>query len=283
MGVVIRSLPEGQLPKALAERSRLVTLPIGEGVPALIAHPDDSTPSGVIIWMHGRTVDKYLDPGRYNRLLRAGIAVCAIDLPGHGERVSLLGQAEMHDPSTSLDVIAQASGEIDGILEQLPLVNEAIDVSRVAIGGMSLGGMVTLHRLGKPHSFRCASVEATSGNLRGLYLGGPSSPEWPVKHSEEAIARVDPLETIDSFRPIPLLALHSETDQMVPWEVQRVYLDRLRDRYGREGADPSWITVRTWPETGAPREHVGFGRVSHEAKTLQTEFLTQNLGRPPGP
>jgi len=34
--------------------------------------------------MHGRTANKELDPGRYLRLIRAGIAVCAIDLPGHG-------------------------------------------------------------------------------------------------------------------------------------------------------------------------------------------------------
>ncbi len=280
MTIAFRELPEGTLTKSLAERSRLATLPVGDGVPALLCHPGEG-PAPVLIWMHGRTVDKFLDPGRYSRLVRAGIAVCAIDLPGHGERAG----PRMHDPRHSLEVIERASGEIDEIVgclgspEVAGAIGGAIDTERAAIGGMSLGGMVTLNRLTRPHGFRCASVEATSGNLKGLYFGegGTDPADWPVSHEPGAVAPVDPMEHLAGFAPIPLLVLHSETDAMVPWRVQEVFLEGLRARYREAGADPALVSVRTWPETGAPSEHVGFGRVSAEAKSLQGAFLVEHL------
>jgi len=72
-----------RLPSSLASRAKSVRF--GD-VPALLAHPDWETPAPVVLWMHGRTVSKELDPGRYLRWVRAGIAACAVDLPGHGER-----------------------------------------------------------------------------------------------------------------------------------------------------------------------------------------------------
>jgi len=281
MPVEVRDLPDGALPRSLAERCRLVTLPVGDGVPALLAHPDGLTPSPVLVWMHGRTVDKFLDPGRYSRLVRAGIAVCAIDLPGHGERVTLLREPERHDPTHSLGVIGRAVGEIDGVVRTLGDFDPAFDTSRCALGGMSLGGMVTLRRLCEPHAFRCAAVEATSGDLAGLYFGPDGEPGgrtgWPVEHDRAAVVTVDPSAALGGFAPMPLLVLHSEADEMVPWSVQRGFLERLRVRFADTGADPGLIDVRIWPETGAPAEHVGFGRVSHEAKTLLTGFLARIL------
>ncbi|MEM7623439.1 MAG: alpha/beta fold hydrolase [Planctomycetota bacterium] len=276
--VEFRDLPERALPRSLAERTKLVTLPVDGGIPALLVHPDHATDAPVFIWMHGRTVDKFLDPGRYSRLVRAGIAVCAIDLPGHGERISLLDQPKLHDPAHSLGVIAQAAAEIDGVVRTLGSL-AGFDVTRVALGGMSLGGMVTLRRLCDAHGFACAAVEATSGNLAGLYFddGSPRA-AWPVEHTPADVAPADPMQHLDTFDPLPMLVLHSEADEMVPWPTQKVFLDRLAARYAAAGADPGLVSVRTWPTTGAPAEHVGFGSVSHEAKTLQTEFLTNQLG-----
>ena len=74
-----------QFPSYLAERSR--TYKFGE-IPVLLAHPDWDRPAPVVLWMHGRTANKELDPGRYLRWIRAGFAACALDLPGHGERAA---------------------------------------------------------------------------------------------------------------------------------------------------------------------------------------------------
>lgn len=262
-----------QLPRSLAERSRTLDL---AGVPALLAHPDWQDPAPVMLWMHGRTAHKELDPGRYQRWLRAGIACVAIDLPGHGARY----EVDCHHPRRTMDVLEGVLGEINAVLEALRTIDDAhaLDLSRLGIGGMSAGGMAALRRLCEPHTFRCAAVEGTTGWLEGLYFpedgrGGP----WDVEHARDRVRAMDPMRHLAGFAPLPLLALHSEADQIVPWPTQRAFLDRLRGHYADRGADPSLIQVRTWASTGAPSEHAGFGSVSNDAKNAQTEFLARWL------
>lgn len=266
-----------KLPESLRTRCKLARLGSKNQVPALLCHPDWSTSRPMLLWMHGRTADKFLDSGRYLRLIRAGIAVVALDLPAHGERLDQPRQEPQHTP----DVLTQMVGEIDGVLESLAgeaFVGEGgvelFDLDRAAIGGMSAGGMATLRRLCETHPFRCAAVESTAGDLGMLW--DPTS-GWPVAHREEVVAALDPMRRIASFRPVPLLALHSEIDQVVPIRCARSFLDALRESYARRGFPSDWVRLHTWPTTGAPGEHNGFGRVAAEAKTLHVEFLVKHL------
>lgn len=258
-----------QLPSSLQRASRMLRL--GDDVPALVAHPDWETPAPAVIWMHGRTVYKELDPGRYLRWVRAGIAAVALDLPGHGERLD----REHHKAHKTVETIAQMVGEIDGVVASLRELG-VIDLSLLAIGGMSAGGMVTLRRLCDPHPFIAASVECTTGDLAGLYFSGDK--KWDVEHDPAAVARVDPSAHLGGFEPIPVLALQNELDEMIPISLQRGFLERLRARYEGVGADPGLVRLHTFPETGAPQEHAGFGRLSNEAKGLQLEFLRGVFG-----
>ncbi|MEM1330171.1 MAG: alpha/beta fold hydrolase [Planctomycetota bacterium] len=270
-------LPERfrMLPGSLRDKTRATTL--GSGVPALLIHPTWESPAPWVFWMHGRTVSKELDPGRYLRWVRAGIGCCAIDLPGHGERYD----AERTHPRASPSVIEQATGEIDGVIEDVLHGDwgPVFDPDRIGIGGMSLGGMVTLRRLCEPHPFKAAVLESTSGDLGRLYSGEdlPDDQKWPVDHAPEVTARIDPSEHLDGFRPIPVLAMHSEADVVVPWNTQRGFLDRLAARYEQQGADAGLIQRLTWPQTGAPSEHAGFGKVANDAKTAHTEFFERTL------
>lgn len=227
--------------------------------------------------MHGRSVHKELDPGRYSRWLRAGIGVVAIDLPGHGERAD----PPRHGPETTVEVIGEALPEIDQVLDALrgPGLAGSFDLESAALGGMSMGGMIALRRLCDHHEFRCAAVEGTTGDLAGLYFpeAGDDHAGWPVRHERSAVELVDANQHLDGFAPIPLLVLHSEADEMVPWAVQERFVRGLREHFEARGASPDLIEVHTWPETGAPAEHVGFGRFSNEAKTLQTDFLARHL------
>jgi dienelactone hydrolase len=285
MSMLTRSLEHlddrfAQLPRALRDRSIITRLaqadsPSGEPIPALLAHPDEkwhspgATPAlaPVVIWMHGRTVNKELDPGRYLRWVRAGIAACAIDLPGHGERFS---EAYQHADHT-LQLIKQAAAEIDAVLNDLahPRFNGAFDRSRIALGGMSAGGMVALHRLCADHPFTCACVEATAGALD--FMKGRDF------YREPLATELDPIRHIASFRPIPLLALHSRADEWIPVEAISTFLDALRLHYKFSGADPATIELKTWERTGAPNEHYGFGTAANEAKNTQTDFLVRCL------
>ncbi len=246
-------------------------------VPVLLCHPDPelATPAPTVLWLHGRTANKELDPGRYLRWVRSGIAACAIDLPFHGSRTGEKRQAA----SDVLDILGQSLGEIDGIVRALsdPRFNGAFDTRRLAIGGMSLGGMVALRRLCEPHPFLAAAVEGTTGDIAALFEDAAYSRANPPP---DQLERLNPIQHLDSWRPVPLLALHSEADAMVPVAFQRRFIEALRARYLSAGADPAIIDFHTWPTTGAPREHVGFGQVSNEAKNMQVEFLRRAIAEP---
>lgn len=261
-----------QLPRLLGERAAHDTL--GEGVPALIATPEGEGPVPFVLWMHGRTVSKELDPGRYLRWIRAGIAAVALDLPGHGERFV----PGAHDPERTPAVVEQMVSEIDGVLASLRERFPRLDMARAGIGGMSAGGMATLRRLCDPHPFVCAAVEGTTGDLNGLYFPAAGhGKDWPVSHDHASVDRIDSLKHLAGFRPIPLLALHNEGDELVPIGVQRAFLDRLREHYKREDADPELVRLETFRDTGALQEHAGFGRCANDAKNTQLAFLTEHL------
>jgi len=268
-----------QFPRDLARAVR--TERLGHDVPTLLAHPDWKTPAPVVLWMHGRTANKELDPGRFLRWIRAGIAACSIDLPGHGERE----WDGAHEPDASVKVIAQAVQEIDAIVESLadPRFDGVFDLDRMAIGGMSMGGIVTLRRLCDPHPFVCAAVEGTTGWLERLYFpedrneSGEVPPRWVVRHERDAVAAVSAAAHLATFRAIPVLMLHSEADRMMPFAVAKGFAERLRMHYEEVGADPLLVELVTWPETGAPEEHIGFGRFSNDAKNTQTEFFKRHL------
>lgn len=263
------------LPRSLQSQAEVLRL--GDDVPALVITPEGEGPFPLVIWMHGRTVFKELDPGRYLRWMRAGIGACAIDLPGHGERF----ERDLTHPRSSPEVIARASAEIDGVVDALFEGSLAGRFRRdaVGIGGMSLGGMVTLRRLCEPHTFKAAAIESSTGDLAKLWSGEDfDEGGWVVEHPTDVAEAVDPMHHLDGFAPIPLLALHSESDEIIPWKTQQRFLGRLGEHYEARGSDRSRIEIQTWPQTGAPQEHNGFGKVSNDAKNTQTAFFERTLG-----
>ena len=253
------------LPSSLQKNARTTTL---AGVPALVVHPDWTGRAPFVVWMHGRTAYKELDPGRYLRWMRAGIGAVALDLPGHGERYS----TEYHHPRKTPDTLSQMLRELDPAIDELhDTFDDLFNDDRMGIGGMSAGGMVTLRRLCDPHNFKAAAVESTTGWLHRLYHPTDGADRWPVSHDDATVAAIDPMQNLDAWAPIPLLALHSEADQTVPLAGQRGFIQEVEQRH------PGTTMLRTWPETGAPSEHAGFGKVAAEAKNIQLEFFKQHL------
>lgn len=258
-------MPEigGGLPASVREKARFETF---AGVPALVVHPSFA-PDGaflgerapVLFWMHGRTANKELDPGRFLRLVRAGIATVSLDLPGHGAREDMA----LQQPERTLEFVERMAGEIDSVVEAA-LATGWFDDARMAIGGMSAGGMATLVRLCRAHSFRAACVECTTGSFAWQRNRAMFEPE--------RAARLDPVQHLDEWRAIPLLILHNTLDAWVAVEGQREFVETLKARgLGRA------VELHEYGETGAPHEHSGFGRFAADAKDRQTAFLVREL------
>ncbi|MEE8153753.1 MAG: prolyl oligopeptidase family serine peptidase [Phycisphaerales bacterium] len=254
----------GQMPSMLHERARWVRFGTNS-IPVMLAHPDWETDVRVpiVLWMHGRTVNKELDPGRYLRWLRAGIGVCAIDLPGHGERFD----ASQQEPEAALDVILQMTNEIDQVVSALAEL-DTFNLKRMGIGGMSGGGMAAIARLCQPHSFRCASVEAASGS----WVDQQHRPMFDHCDAKQ-ISTLDPLQRLDQWREIPFQAINAKHDEWVAYEGQARFIEALRSRYEQ----PKFVELITYDRTGAQFEHAGFGKFAADAKNRQVEFLTTHL------
>ncbi len=237
----------------------------GAGAPGVLVHPDwgGGAAVPVVIWMHGRTAKKEIDPGRYLRLIRSGIGICALDLPGHGQRFD----PAMQPPAAAPGMILQMLDEIDGIIDALGKMPQ-FDANRMGIGGISAGGMVTLARLCRKHQFLCASVEATTGSWTSEPHGG-MFPEPP----EARFIELDPASNLDSWREIPIQAIHCKLDEWVPFEGQAAFIEKLRARY----ENPNLIDLVTYDRTGAPFEHAGFGRHTADAKERQRAFFVRYL------
>lgn len=239
------------------------------GVPAMVMHPDWKESSASVrdrpwlLWMHGRSVTKEIDPGRFLRCVRDGIACVAVDLPGHGERLDEAMQA----PEQTLRVIDQMRREIDAVVDAAQQL-DGFGHERVAVGGMSAGGMTTLARLCEPHRFTCAVVECTTGSWRwqpNLRKGEPTSDGL-------TLAALDPISHLDHWRPIPLLILHNRRDEWVPLEGMEEFVEALRANTASDA-----VTLHVYEETGAPFEHAGFGRMGADAKDRVVAFLVRHL------
>lgn len=251
---------DGSMPSSLRAISSTVLL--GPNVPALVVRPE-GCPMGeapFLLWMHGRTAHKELDPGRYLRLARAGIGSCALDLPGHGERFDTSAQR----PESVLKTIEEAANELDDVVNDLGRRGE-FDLNRAAIGGMSMGGMAAILRLCRPNRFQAAILEASSGS----WMHQVHRQFFDAKTVEE----IDPLSHLEGWREIPLLAVHSRHDEWVSWKGQEVFLEALRMRY----KDPSQIETLLFEHTGAQFEHMGFGTETNTARIREIEFLRKHL------
>ena len=258
-------MPEigGGLPSSVREKSLFETY---GGVPALVVHPSIAAdgslhggPAPGIVWMHGRTANKELDPGRFLRLVRAGIASVSLDLPGHGAR----REDALQQPERALEVVERMADEIDGVVESMR-ASGLFDMSRVALGGMSAGGMATLVRLCRPHGFRAAAVECTSGSFAWQRNRAMFEPKRAT--------RLDPIQHLAGWRAMPLLVLHNRLDAWIAVEGQREFVEALK---ARGLADD--VEMHEYGETGAPHEHSGFGRFASDAKDRQANFLIRRL------
>lgn len=252
----------GQFPSSLQRASQWCRL-VGGTVPAVVMRPDGAggDPLPFLLWFHGRTVTKELDPGRYLRLIRAGIACVAVDLPGHGERLDL----DLHEGARTLDVVVQAASEIDAVLRELPAMG--LDTQRAVIGGMSAGGMTAILRGCSPHPFCGMLLEATTGDLE--------SQRARAMYQASVVTRLNPIEHLAQWRDIPVLAIHCELDDWVAIEGQRRFMDALRARSAR----PETIELHAYSATGAPHEHMGFGKMALDAKERGTEFVRRCVDR----
>ena len=89
--------------------------------------------------------------------------MCAVDLPGHGDRF----KSELQASESALDLVLQMADELDQIIDELSQLKE-FDMNRAAIGGMSAGGIAAIMRLLRPHPFKTVILERSEEHTSEL-------------------------------------------------------------------------------------------------------------------
>ena len=91
--------------------------------------------------------------------------------------------------------------------------------------------------------------------------------------SDDEFNAVNPMNHLDSWRDIPVIAFHSRHDSWIPYETESEFIQAIKE----QASHPQEIEFVSFDRTGAPDEHRGFGRESAFVKEMQLDFLARHL------
>ncbi|MGY0614564.1 VolA/Pla-1 family phospholipase [Vibrio sp. FJH11] len=202
-----------------------------EDVEFLLFTPQSGVATDVVVYQHGITSSKENAYAFAYNMVKAGVAVIAIDLPLHGTRsldqqrsananvlaylnLSNLAVARDNLRQSVLDVLGLRASLVvsaqGGLLAEGPLQGfNPMAGSQVKMLGHSLGGIVGTsavaaanNTLGSPtadalYSFSAASIQNSGGQIGNLLLGSPKfGPQ--IKHSVAYSASADYMSYADA-------------------------------------------------------------------------------------
>ncbi|MFA0668829.1 VolA/Pla-1 family phospholipase [Vibrio splendidus] len=195
-----------------------------EDVEFLLFTPQTGTPTDVVIYQHGITSAKENAYSFAFNMVKAGVAVIAIDLPIHGTRslddkrsanVDVLAYLNLSNLAVARDNLRQSVLDVLGLRASLVVSAQAgllaksplsgfnpMAGSKVKMLGHSLGGIVGTsavaaanNTLGSPtadalYTFSGASIQNAGGQIGNLLLGSPNfGPQ--IKHNLAYAASTD--------------------------------------------------------------------------------------------
>ena len=199
------------VPGIAGARRLALTLALAEPVPALLQLPR-ARPAPAAVLLHGYSSRKEQMADALGRtLLRHGIASLALDLPLHGERMGELDDRSFRQPLALVRQWRLALAEAAAAVRFLA-VHEAVDATRIAMMGYSLG------------SFIAVLVAAAEPQVRAVVVaaGGDLPTHTPFATLARAVA--DPLRAVRRLAGRPLLVVHGRRDRTVrPDQAERLF------------------------------------------------------------
>ncbi len=218
-------------------------------IPLLWAQPPGEGPWPLILWLHAFSWSKEDVGPQLVDLASHGFLALSWDLPQHGARSVEARDDIKRRVRADLrrhfwPILAQGADETPRIIDW---ALAHFDVrSRVAIGGVSMGGDIAIAAAGIDRRIdRAAVALATPDWLRP----GSHEPQGIAGEAEwAAYRRLDPLTNLHHYahRPAMLFACGAD-DRQVPPEGADAFVDALGELYADA---PERLAVTREPETG---------------------------------
>ncbi len=196
--------------KTILRRIETIEL-AGADVPSIMLRPDVDTRVPGVLLLHGYSSSKERLSNTMGRALAMrGIASVAIDLPLHGARDDAMIDEARSNPLGLIKHWKKALAEAKDAIAWLA-DNAAVDPTRIAAAGYSLGSYVALQTAAADKRVKCVVV-AAGGDL----------PESPWTGMMRMVA--NPVASAKSLKGRPLLMLHGTNDRTISRDqAQRLY------------------------------------------------------------
>jgi uncharacterized protein len=205
-----RDLPSPQPPSERGEH---------DGRPYWLWLPETDPPWPAMVIVHGAGSRKE-NHGDFGRACRgAGWAALAYDQRGHG---------------AAGDEMAPAALEDVGRMARFLAAQEGVDEGRVCVRGSSMGGFMAIHAAATSPALAAAVAICPAGEeqlLRGLRAGSLEMRTTPESQRalEAWLGEHDLREAVALMGTKPLLLIHAEGDEEIPYEFSQELYERAAE------------------------------------------------------
>lgn len=174
---------------------------------------------GTVVHFHGNAQNLTSHVGLVTWLPDEGYDVLVFDYRGYGRSG---GDAPDRD-----GLVLDGQAALDYVRAR-----PDVDASRLLVFGQSLGGAVALATVGEgdPRAVRGVAVDSTFGAYQGMANNALSGTwvTYPLAWLLVSSAH-DPVDSLERLPPTPLLVLHGDADQVVPFEEGEELFERAAE------------------------------------------------------
>ena len=197
-----------------------------EGRPYWLWEPSSPPPWPAMVIVHGAGSGKesHADFGRL--CAASGWVALTYDQRGHGESEDLMG------PPALADV---------GRMGVFLAAREGVDPGRVCVRGSSLGGYLAVHAAATEDGIAgaIAICPASDDGLRHGLRDGSLEMRADIDSLDAWLGEHDLREAAASLPPKPLILLHAQGDERVPY----TWSEELHERYEESGPETSRLLI----------------------------------------
>ena len=200
-------------------------------------HQDVKRP--LLLFIHGFESTKERNVQYGYMLAEKGFRVLLPEAIYHGER-----HEKQNMNLKFWEIVIRTIGELSTIKDSY-VGKGLVDESRIAVGGTSMGGIVTLGAMGKydwisigismmgtPDYIGFAKYQL---RLLEQAYGQFPMPKDQIETQLEALRQYDVTANLDSWKPRPLFFWHGKADTTVPYQASYDFYHRLKPVYEKDG------------------------------------------------
>lgn len=186
-------------------------------VPVYEMYRRDAKNAPIVIFLHGQFSEKEENLDEMTEYADAGYFCVALDLQGHGERIS-------SEPLMALEITKNTADDLDLLLDYYEAAGLA-DADRFALVGFSQGGSVaywySVYGDRVPGALVVGSTSpdySYSYDDKCICNGEVADPVWSEEETKAFVTQYNPIQHADKLMQMPIMSGNSINDDVVSYK-----------------------------------------------------------------